>query len=258
MLSLCINLPEGIYDYETIHTIVNTATVLHVSFTPTTDDPFPTILPMLGALGSFGSPTIPLSDGPLDLYLHGYVSSRLVRIAQPSAADSATSTATPHGLPVAVAATHVDGYVLALTPMHHSMNYRSAVLHGYASAVTDPAERLYAMELITESAVPGRWANTRVPPTSAELTSTGILKVRIESASAKVRAGMPAEDRKDEKDEAVRDRVWSGVVPIWEAKGQPVAAAKNRVELPRYLTEWIDEANREAEQGAVGAAAERE
>lgn len=61
-------------------------------------------------------------------------------------------------------ATHVDGLVLALTPNNHSYNYRSAVLHGYATQVTQTEEKVWAMERITNGVVPDRWENTRVPP----------------------------------------------------------------------------------------------
>ena len=47
------------------------------------------------------------------------------------------------GLPVTVAATKMDGYVLSLTPFTHSYNYRSAVLFGYATLVEDQEEKLW-------------------------------------------------------------------------------------------------------------------
>ncbi len=46
------------------------------------------------------------------------------------------------GLPVCIAASHVDGIVLALTPNSHSYNYRSAILFGHATIVEDPQEKL--------------------------------------------------------------------------------------------------------------------
>ncbi|MCJ1378409.1 hypothetical protein MMC17_001507 [Xylographa soralifera] len=234
---------RGVYDYGTIHTIVNTAPILHVSFNPPSD-PFPTILPMIGCMGSFASPSAPLS-APLDLYLHGYVSSRLMRLPTTPSADDEEN-----GTPLCIAATLLDGLVLALTPNHHSMNYRSAVLHGYATLVTDPAEKLYAMELVTNNVIPDRWANSRVPPTNVEMQSTSILRVAIVDASAKVRSGEPSEDRKDEKDEAVRGRVWTGVIPTWTAYGEPVPAEKNRVVVPRHVSGLVEGCNRENEKKA--------
>lgn len=61
------------------------------------------------------------------------------------------------GLAITIAATKVDGIVLSLTPNSHSYNYRSAVLFGYGSLVEDVQEKLWAMELVTNSVVPGRW-----------------------------------------------------------------------------------------------------
>ena len=64
----------------------------------------------------------------------------------------------PLGSPVCIAATHVDGLVLAVSPFNHSCNYRSAIIHGWANIVTDTAEKLYALERIqtTWSPIVGR------------------------------------------------------------------------------------------------------
>ena len=60
-----------------------------------------------------------------------------------------------------MAASHMDGLVLSLTPFHNSCNYRSAVAYGYATLVTDDAERLYAMRRITDNMLPQRWDRSR-------------------------------------------------------------------------------------------------
>ncbi|KAL9117188.1 MAG: hypothetical protein Q9187_006278, partial [Circinaria calcarea] len=224
--------------------IVNSASIIHVSFVPSPDDPFPTTLPMLGHMGNFSSPDADPATEPLDLYIHGYISSRLMRLPEnaPERIDTEES-----GLPVCVSAAHLDGIVLALTPFHNSMNYRSAVLHGYAQPVTGAEEKLWAMQLITEGILPGGWNNARVPPTQAELQSTQILRVRVKSASAKVRAGGPSEDRKDLKDAELRKRVWTGVVPVWEMWGEPIKAEENEKEggLPEYIRR-VEESGNEA------------
>ncbi|KIW76896.1 hypothetical protein Z517_09340 [Fonsecaea pedrosoi CBS 271.37] len=97
------------------NSIVNSS-VLHVSFAPNAEDPFPAILPMIGTMGSYEYLSAGF-DEPLDCYLRGYVSSRIMRLA----------TSSPQGLPASIAATKVDGLVLALTPNVHSYNYRSAI-----------------------------------------------------------------------------------------------------------------------------------
>jgi len=208
---------QGKYDFETIHTIVNTCPVFHVSFpTPDPSDPFPAMIPMLGFMDS--DPNASLAE-PLDLYLHGYISSRLMHL-------SGTSSSDEEGLPLTIAATHLDGLVLALTPNHHSYNYRSAILHGFASPVTDADEKIWAMEKITNGVIDHRWENTRVPPTKTEITSTQILKVRIVDASAKVRSGWPSDDRADMKNEELRAKIWVGVVPAWITYGAPVPSVR--------------------------------
>ena len=209
---------------------------------------------MIGVMASFENPDAPLST-PLDLYLHGYHTARLNRTASstqaPPSNDDDTSPST--GFPVTVAATHVDGLVLALTPMHHSLNYRSAVLFGRAHPVTPASpEHLFALRLLTDAVLPGRWAGTRVPPTAAELASTTVLRVEIESASAKVREGGPSEDRADERDEEVRGRVWTGVVGVRSVYGEPVPAEGNRVEVPGYLTEFLEKEKEKGGEGKTG------
>ncbi|CRK13827.1 hypothetical protein BN1723_002045 [Verticillium longisporum] len=114
--------PRASYSLRVIHGIVNTCPTLHVSFN-SPDSPFPAVLPMIGQMASFDRPSSDEGD-VLDLYLHGYVSSRVMNLTRRPATDDS-----PSGLPVTVAATHVDGLVLALTPNSHSYNYRSARAH---------------------------------------------------------------------------------------------------------------------------------
>jgi len=244
--------PRGKYDYESIHSIVNTVPVLHVSFpTPDEDDPFPAMLPMLGFMGSFSDSAASLSE-PLDLYLHGYISSRLMRLG------STSPTGEEEGLPITIGATHLDGLVLALTPNNHSYNYRSAILHGYATPVTEVEEKLWAMEKITNSVVDDRWANSRVPPTKTEMTSTQILRVRIVDASAKVRAGQPGEDRADLKNEELRAKTWVGVVPTWTAYGTPVPSEANKAaKVPEHIAKYVKNGNAEGEKHAVAVAKQK-
>lgn len=158
------------------------------------------------------------------------------------------------GIPLCVAATKVDGLVLSLTPNSHSYNYRSATLHGTATMVEDPAEKLYAMELITNSVVPGRWEHTRIPPDEAEMNSTSILKMKVTSASAKVRTGPPSDDRKDNERPGLRDKVWTGVVPVFETLGTAVPSLDNSVvEVPKHVSDFIGKRNSAERTYAEGA-----
>jgi hypothetical protein len=222
------------------------------------DSPFPAILPMLGQMGSFARPSASTSD-VLDLYLHGYVSSRLMNLGRnPPDSDSDSAAAQgPTGLPISVAASIVDGLVLALTPNNHSYNYRSAVVFGHATLVTEPEEKEWAMRLITDGVVAGRWRQTRVPPNAAEMQSTSILRVKIASGSAKVRTGMPHDDRGDLSDEALLDRVWTGVVPVYQTFGAPVPGPYNRLDTaPAYLADYVNYGNEQSKEYAEGPALE--
>lgn len=238
----CIHLP-AIYDAPFIHSLVDSTPVLHVSFVPDLANPTPIILPMIGLMGQYPG------DEAWHCYLHGYVSSRLMKLGADAGTDAAG------GLPVCIAATQFDGLVLSLTPNTHSYNYSSAVLQGVANIVSDAYERLWAMRLITDSVVPGRWDNTRVPPDGAELQSTRIMKVRITEASAKVRQGMPADERKDMRREDVLDRVWTGAVPVWHRFGEPVPGPYNRVDkVPDYIKEYVATSNDQGERRAAEVA----
>ncbi|KAK8162948.1 hypothetical protein IWX90DRAFT_257895 [Phyllosticta citrichinensis] len=238
---------RGQYDFATVHSIVNQASILHVSFLPTDplDDPFPTILPMIGSMGLFSNPDNDPGAQPLDLYIHGHSASRLMRLPTSQGLEQ---------VPVCVAATMLDGIKLALTPFNHSCNYRSAVLHGYASIVADEAEKSWALALITDGLVPDRWDNSRVPPTKAEMTSTTVLKVSVVSASAKVNSGEPGDDRKDLKDDAVTSSVWTGVLPVHEQIGAPQPSSTNKVaKVPQYLDQWWQAENTKRETYAHDA-----
>jgi len=235
---------RGAYDLGSVHTIINSALVVHVSFSPQPEDPFPAILPMIGTMASFERPSAGL-DEPLDCYLHGYVSSRIMKLTHKAIEEG------KRGLPVCISASKVDGVILALTPNAHSYNYRSAVLFGYATLVTDVQEKLFAMEQITNKVVPNRWDNTRLPPNAGEMSSTQILRVEIESGSAKVRDGPPADDAVDLKNEEVLDRVWTGYIPLVEKFETPVPSSYNRIkEVPGYIEDYRKGFNEENEEYA--------
>ncbi|KUJ06643.1 uncharacterized protein LY89DRAFT_661593 [Mollisia scopiformis] len=246
---------QAVYSLTTIHTFINTTPVLHantnlhkVSFSPSPEDPFPVILPLIGQMGSFSRPSASLGD-PLECYLHGYVSSRIMNLSRASGGK---------GLPICIAASKVDGLVLTLTPNSHNYNYRSAVLFGHATLVEDLDEKLWAMELITNSVVPDRWRHTRLPPNAAEMQSTQILRVKIDSGSAKVREGVPNDEKGDLGNKEVLGSVWTGVLPLYEQFGEPVPGPYNEVaEIPAHVLEYRESLNKRNFEYA-GAAARKD
>lgn len=238
---------QGTYELGPIHAVVNSARVLHVSFAAPPEEPFPAILPMIGVMGSYEYPSASV-DEPLDCYLHGYVSARLMRLARDS----------EKGLPVCIAATKVDGLVLSLTPNSHSYNYRSAVLQGYARPVEDDTEKVFAMELITNKVLPQRWQHSRIPPDKVEMTSTMILRVRIDTGSGKVRRGEPHDEEKDLQREDVTRSTWTGVVPLWETYGEPIPSATNKVkDVPAYVSSFVSAESQSNREQALEAAKEQ-
>jgi uncharacterized protein len=152
-----------------------------------------------------GAPVVlPTAYGRVDdtLYLHGSTGARILRAAVEA--------------PVCVTVTHVDGVVVARSVFHHSMNYRSAVVHGHARLVTDDAERRVGLRAVTEHVAPGSWEHAR-QPTRKELAATAVLALDLAEASLKVRTGPPVDD---DEDVAAGGR-WAGVVPVRTEFGQP-------------------------------------
>lgn len=179
---------RGVYDRETVHAIVDEALVCHVGFVV---DGSPVVIPTIH--GRSGD----------TLYLHGSVASRMLRTLG-------------GGVEACVTITLVDGLVLARSAMHHSMNYRSVVVFGTAEPVTDAAEKCEALRVVTEHVAPGRWDEVR-PPSEAELRQTLVLRLPLDEASAKIRAGGPVDDEED-----YSLPVWAGVVPLRLTSGSPI------------------------------------
>nr|MBA3303388.1 pyridoxamine 5'-phosphate oxidase family protein [Acidimicrobiia bacterium] len=117
---------------------------------------------------------------------------------------------------------------------HHSMNYRSVVVHGRAVEVTNGAEKEAAMLALVDHVVPGRGAGTR-PPTEAELRATIVLAMPLDEASAKVRTGPPVDDADD-----LGLAVWAGVLPLSVVPGvpEPDPGLLAGVELPDHVARW--------------------
>lgn len=114
------------------------------------------------------------------------------------------------------------------------------------------------MELITNSVVPNRWMNTRIPPNPAEMQSTQILKVVIDSGSAKVREGVPNDEKVDLENDQVLDAVWTGVLPLYEQFGEPVPGPYNRVkDVPDHVLDYQKEMN-EGNKAYAEAAARKD
>jgi uncharacterized protein len=136
------------------------------------------------------------------------------------------------GQQVCVTVTLLDGLVCARAVFHHSMNYRSAVIFGEPSLVTDPDEKLAALRAVTNHLVPERWEHTR-QPTRKELAATAVLALPLDEASVKIRSGGPVDDPED-----YDSGIWAGVLPAALAFGpaQPDPALTGDVPVPDHIS----------------------
>ncbi|MFE6523442.1 pyridoxamine 5'-phosphate oxidase family protein [Streptomyces sp. NPDC057794] len=194
------------YDRELVHAILDETYVCHLGFVR---DGAPVVLPTLYArVGEV-------------LYVHGSTGSRPLRAA---------GQADP-GLPVCLTVTHVDGLVLARSAFHHSINYRSVMVHGVARDVTDPEEKRRALDALVDHVVPGRSADSR-PADKKELAATAVLRLELDEVSAKLRTGGVNDEPKD-----LALPHWAGVVPVHRTYGTPVPDPGLAADtaLPGYL-----------------------
>jgi nitroimidazol reductase NimA-like FMN-containing flavoprotein (pyridoxamine 5'-phosphate oxidase superfamily) len=144
-------------------------------------------------------PTIYGRDGDR-LMLHGAAANHVLKAAA-------------GGAELTVTVTLVDGLVLARSTFHHSINYRSVVVFGHATAIEEPAEKAAALDLVVNHLLPGRTGDAR-SPNAAELASTRVVSLALDEVSAKVRTGGPVDDAED-----MELPVWAGVLPLRPAAG---------------------------------------
>jgi len=189
---------RGVYDKAQIHAILDEGYLCHVGFVV---EGQPYVIPTGYA-----------RSGDC-MYIHGSAASRMLRTLD-------------QGVDVGVTVTLVDGFVLARSAFHHSMNYRSVVVLGKARLVTDPEEKVNALRSFTNHILPGRWDEVR-QPTEQELKATSVLALALDEVSAKVRTGPPIDDEED-----YAFPVWAGVVPVRMHVDQPVPDARLSPDVP--------------------------
>jgi nitroimidazol reductase NimA-like FMN-containing flavoprotein (pyridoxamine 5'-phosphate oxidase superfamily) len=180
---------RAVYDKTQVHSILDEGFLCYVGFV---QEGQPFVIPTLYARSGE------------TLYMHGSGASRMLKtLAQ--------------GVNVCVTVTLVDGYVLARSAFHHTMNYRSVTALGQARLVADEAEKLEALRVITDHVVPQRWDEVR-GPSELEMRQTVVLALALEEVSAKVRVGPPVDDAED-----YTLPIWAGVVPVRTHLEAPVA-----------------------------------
>jgi len=199
---------RGSYEKQTIYKILDAGFLCHVSFIRKEgDEIFPVVLPMLyGRTGDH-------------IYLHGHTSNKMLKTIET-------------GGPVCIEVTLLDGLVYARSLFHSSANYRSVTLFGTARTIENPDDKMRALQIVSDNAMPGRWDDARIPNKS-ELQSTRVLEVTIENAASKIRTGPPIDDKDD-----LSLGIWAGVLPISQVT-QPVISDLDTpptMKVPDYIT----------------------
>ena len=164
------------------------------------------------------TPTLQWREGDT-IYWHGSSASRFLRQIV--------------GKEVCMAITHFDGFVLARSAFHHSINYRSVMLFGQAVKIED-SEKNTLLQSFVENLIPGRWENLR-SMTDQEAKATTVFSMPIDEGSAKVRSGPPVDD-----DEDYSLPIWAGVLPISQVLHDPIPDPKNMqgLEVPEHIRDY--------------------
>ena len=195
---------RGVYDRDTVYSILDDSYICHVGVIV---DDQPIVIPTLHAR---------VGD---DLLLHGSPASRMLRTAKTQ--------------DICVTVTIVDGWVLARSALHHSMNYRSVTIMGRPEVVEED-EKVALLDALVERLVPGRIDHLR-PMTEKEAKATTVLRLPIVEAAAKVRTGPPGDDEED-----YDLPIWAGVVPVESTYGEPETdpAMRMEVEVPEHAKQF--------------------
>jgi uncharacterized protein len=194
--------PRGHFDRATIDAILDAQPLCHVGYS------------IDGA--PYVTPTLQWREGD-HVYWHGSSASRALKASQ--------------GAQVCLTVSILDGFVLARSGFHHSVNSRSVMLFGEAFKVEDPEEKLLKLTRFVDGLFPGRYGSLR-PDHAQDLRATTVLGLRIEEGAAKVRTGGPSDE-----DEDYALPIWAGEIPVRTVVGEPIPDPRNLdgVEMPDHV-----------------------
>ena len=197
---------RGSYDKAAVFAILDSALLCHVSYV-IDGQPFCT-------------PTLFWREGEV-LYWHGSSASRMLKHLKA-------------GTPACLTVSHLDGLVVARSGFHHSANYRSAMCFGTAQFIEDAEEKMQALKGVVDRFYPGRTQTLR-PIDPQEFKATLVVRMRIDEASAKVRAKNVLDDEAD-----YATPVWAGVIPVAQVigVGDPCPRLIPGVERPDNLSAY--------------------
>lgn len=206
------------YDDESLYKVLDACNFAHVGF-----------------LSNGQHFVIPMMYGRINdtIFLHGYISTRIVK---------AMSAA-----PLCISVAEMDSLVMASTVTNHSCDYRSCCIYGYGELVEDQAEKRQGLKAVMDHVCKQRWEDIG-GASDAEVDQVGVIKVKIEEATVKIRdCGL------NEKPTG-NSQIWTGVIPIRRVMESPVstpaaAAAAAPVStsaptIPQYINELIEQNNK--------------
>jgi len=149
---------------------------------------------------------IPMAYGRVDdiIYLHGSSGSRLMRLLAEE----------PE---VCVSITELRALKVARSTFNSGMHYRSVVIFGKASLVSD-ADKDKALSAVCNSMIPGRVQEVRAN-TKKELAATIIISLPLDECSVKISVNEIDDDEQD-----LNKGTWAGIVPFISTIGEPIPA----------------------------------
>lgn len=149
---------------------------------------------------------IPMAFGRSDdlIYLHGSSGSRLMRLLEQQ----------PE---VCVSITELNALKVARSTFNSGMHYRSVVIFGKATLVSDD-EKDEALNILSDAMIPGRVAEVRAS-TKKELAATVIISLPLDECSVKISVNEVDDDEQD-----LNQGTWAGIVPFITKIGDPIPA----------------------------------
>lgn len=195
--------PRGHFERQTVYDILDAGLICHVGYNI---DAKPYV-----------SSTSYWREGDRVVW-HGSSASRMIRAIE-------------GGIPVCFNLSLWDGFVVARSGFHSSMNYRSVVIYGEAEKIEGWEAKEASLKMFVDRIWPGHWDKLR-PINEQEMKATTLLSMPIEEAVAKVRTGPPVGDEEDYDLD-----VWAGVLPIRQSFGppEPDPRLKPGIEAPDFL-----------------------
>ncbi len=197
---------KAAYDFETIAAILDAQPLAHLGVLL---DGWPAVFP-----------TMHWREGR-HVYIHGSRAGRKMKAAA--------------GHPCCLTISILDAWKLARSAFHHSVNFRSVMLHACPRLVPDE-EKEARLNAMIETYFPGRTKLLR-PMTEKELAITTVLEFSLDKASAKIGSGPVSDNTED-----LSLPIWAGIVPVHTIAGNPESDMHNLPEtaipdhiIPTYL-----------------------